>query len=114
MEKRSGLLRGVPPAWQGLVHLVRTERHAKFHLVATLGVIVLGFAGNVSSGEWLWLFAAMAGVWITELVNSAIERLADRITRETDPLIGQAKDLAAGAVLVAAIFAALVGCIILL
>lgn len=108
------LLRGFPPAFRGLVHLVRSERHAKFHLLATLAVVALGLISNVSDGEWLWLFSAMAAVWIAELMNSAIERLSDRVTTEPDPLIGQAKDLAAAAVLVASLFAAIVGCIVLL
>ncbi len=49
-----------------------------------------------------------------ELLNAAIERLADRITREEDPLIGQAKDLGAGAVLITALSALVVGLLIFL
>jgi len=105
-RKSPGLLGGFPPAFRGLVHLLRSERHSKFHLLATVGVIVGGLVVNVSRNDWLWLALSIALVWITEALNTAVERLADRVTEQQDPLIGQAKDLAAGAVLVAAMFAA--------
>ncbi len=105
-RERGGLLGGFLPALKGLTHLVRSERHSKFHLLATFGVVIGGLVVNVSRNDWLWLTLAIALVWITEALNTAIERLADRVTGDYDPLIGQAKDLAAGAVLVAAVFAA--------
>lgn len=109
MKRESkGLLSGFPPAFKGLRELLRSERHARFHLAATIGVITAGLIENVTDAEWLWLMLAIALIWITELINTALERLADRVTKEPDPLIGQAKDLAAAAVLVAAGFAVFV------
>jgi diacylglycerol kinase len=104
-----GLLSGFPPALKGLREVLRSERHARFHLIATLLAIGGGLAANLTDSEWLWVALAIALVWITELINTAIERLANRITTEPDPLIAQAKDLAAAAVLVAATFALIVG-----
>ena len=62
--------------------------------------------------EWLVLLLAMALVWTAEACNTAIELACDAITREQHPLVGHAKDVAAGAVLLAAIFAALIGLVV--
>jgi len=105
MKPGRGLFSGFPPALSGLKHLLLTERHAKFHLLATILVIITGFSANLSTNEWLWILLSIALVWIAELFNTALERLGDRVTKEPDPLIGQAKDLAAAAVLMAAGFA---------
>lgn len=107
-------LRGFPPAWNGLVRLVKTERHARFHLLATVCVLAAGLLFHISRHDWMWLTLAMGMVWAAEAINSGIERLADRITRETDPDIGAAKDLAAGGVLAAAIAAAIIGALVFL
>jgi diacylglycerol kinase len=107
------LLRGFPPAWAGLVHLVKSERHARFHLAATAGVIATGVLLNIQREDWLWLTIAMATVWMAEAFNTSLERLADRVTQEQDPLIRQAKDLAAAGVLIAAVAAAVIGGMVL-
>ncbi len=99
-------------AWRGIAALILTQGNALVHLAATLGVIVAGFHFHVSAGDWLALVLAMSSVWTAEGLNTAIEALADRITTEHDPLIGRAKDVAAGAVLLAAIAAAVVGAIV--
>jgi diacylglycerol kinase len=113
MAKRlARLLRGFPPAWQGLGHVLATERHARFHLLATVTVALLGWTLGLERMEWTCIILSMGLVWTTEILNTAVERLADRVTGEPDPLIGKAKDLAAGAVLVAAIVAVVVGALI--
>lgn len=99
-------------AWRGVVALVLTQGNARVHLAATVVVIAAGFFFRVSSGEWIALVLAISSVWAAEGMNTAIEALADRITKEQDPLIGRAKDVAAGAVLLAAIAAAVVGGIV--
>ena len=93
--------------------LLRTQANTRIHLLATGLVIAAGFAFHVTRGEWTALALAIGIVWIAEGANTAIEILADRITRERDDQIGHAKDVAAGAVLLAAIIAALIGVIIL-
>lgn len=102
-------LRGFPPAARGLRLLVRSERHARFHLAATLAVAALAAWCRVTPGEAASLALAVGLVLAAEALNSAVERLADRVTREPDPLIRDAKDLAAGGVLVAAAAALVVG-----
>lgn len=115
MRSRLGqALRGFPPAARGLARLVRTERHARFHLAATCAVVALAVALRVTRLEAIALTLAVGGVWTAEAFNTALERLADRVTREHDPLIGEAKDLAAGAVLASACAALAVGLIVFL
>jgi diacylglycerol kinase len=96
-------------AWRGIVALIRTQGNARIHLAATVGVVAAGWALGVSRGEWALLALAAGLVWVAEAVNTAVEILADRVTTERDERIGRAKDLAAGAVLLAAIAAAIVG-----
>ncbi len=96
-------------AFEGLAHFFKTEHNAWIHLVATAVVITLGLVFNVSTHEWLWLSLAIALVFISEIFNSAIERSVDLSTTEINPIAKQAKDLSAGATLVAAIFALIVG-----
>jgi diacylglycerol kinase len=105
-------LRGFGHAARGLARLVRAERHARFHLAATCAVVALAVALRVTLLEALALTLAIGGVWTAEAFNSAVERLADRVTREHDPLIGEAKDLAAGAVLASACAALVVGLLV--
>lgn len=96
-------------AFAGLADLVRTQPHARWHLLASVLVISLGVFVQLSRMEWLVLLPTMALVWVAEAVNTAIELTCDAVTRERHPLIGRAKDLAAGAVLIAAVFAVIVG-----
>ena len=99
-------------AFRGLVTLVKTQHNARIHLFATLGVISFGFHFGVSGAEWSLLIVAIIIVWLAEALNTAIEFLADSITKENHHLIGKAKDVAAGGVLVAAIGAAAIGIIV--
>lgn len=82
----------------------------RFHLLAAVAAVLLGVAFGIGPGEWLWVGLAIAFVWSAELVNTAVERLVDLVSPERQPLAKAAKDTAAGAVLVAAVFAVLVGC----
>jgi len=99
-------------AFRGIVTLVKTQHNAWIHLFATLGVISFGFHFGVSEADWSLLIVAIIIVWLGEALNTAVEFLADSITREHHPLIGKAKDVAAGGVLVASIGAAAIGIIV--
>ncbi|WP_319575688.1 diacylglycerol kinase family protein [uncultured Desulfobacter sp.] len=99
-------------AVRGIVTLVKTQHNAWIHLFATLGVISFGFHFGVSGAEWSLLIVAIIVVWFAEALNTAVEFLADTITKEHHPLIGNAKDVAAGGVLVASIGAAAIGIIV--
>lgn len=101
-------------AIRGILHMLMTQHNAWLHALATVLVTAAGFFFALSAGEWCWIVASMGTVWTAEALNTAIESLADAITKEHHPLIGQAKDTAAGAVLIAAICAAIVGSVIFL
>lgn len=100
-------------AGRGIALLLRTQVNARIHLLATVLVIAAGFAFRIGRSEWCVLAAAIGLVWIAEAANTAIEFLADRITREHDEAIRRAKDVAAGGVLLAALTAAIIGIVIL-
>ena len=99
-------------AFKGLATLIRTQPNARIHLLATLVVVVAGCIFPLQTHEWLWLIGAMAGVWIAEALNTALEFLTDLVSPDHHPLAGHAKDVAAGAVLLAAITAVVIGLII--
>lgn len=96
-------------AFNGLAVLLKTQHNAWLHLLATLVVVALGVSLQVSRMEWCLLTLAISQVWIAEGLNTAVEYLADAVTLEQHPLIGKAKDVAAGAVLLSAVGAAIVG-----
>lgn len=96
-------------AFKGLKNLLRYEHNAIIHLVATALVIVAGVWLKLQHWEWIVLCFAAGFVWVTEILNTCIERIMDYLSTEYDPRIGVIKDLAAGAVLVAAITAVIAG-----
>lgn len=98
-------------AFQGVVYGLR-ERNFKFHCAATVVVILTGLYVKLSETEWFIIIMLIGGVLALELMNSAVERVVDLITTEQHPLAKQAKDLAAGAVLVFSIASAMIGLII--
>lgn len=100
-------------AGRGLCKLVATEPNAQFHAVATVVIVTVGFWLGLTPIEWAIILVAAGVVWTAEGLNSAIESLADRVSPERHPLIERSKDIAAGAVLAAAIVAAIVGVLIL-
>jgi diacylglycerol kinase len=92
---------------------IRSERHMRVHLAAALIVVIMASWLRMDASEWLWLLAAITGVWVSELLNTAIERTVDLASPNSHPLAKAAKDTAAGAVLVSALFAVAVGAIVL-
>ena len=96
-------------AVRGVWAALRSEVHLRFHAVATVVVIGLGLHFSITRVEWALVSLAVAGVWTAELVNTAIEALTDLVSPAYHPLAGKAKDVAAGAVLVVALGAVVVG-----
>ena len=92
--------------------LMKTQVHPWFHLLATVLVVAAGCYFAVSRTEWCLLIIAIAIVWIAEAINTAIEIAIDLVSPDYHELAGQSKDVAAGAVLLAAIASAIVGSII--
>jgi len=101
-------------AFRGLADMLRTQPNARFHLAASVVVAGAGFWLEISRMEWIAVVVCMALVLALEAVNTALEYLTDLVSPEYHPLAGKAKDAAAGAVLVAAIAAAVVGGLIFL
>jgi undecaprenol kinase len=99
-------------AFEGIIHAVKTERNFKFHLIATVIVITTGLLSDLTYTEWFIILVLIGGVLSLELLNSAIERVVNLVTMERMPLAKQAKDLAAGAVLIFAIMSAIIGLLI--
>ncbi|MEM8501287.1 MAG: diacylglycerol kinase family protein [Pseudomonadota bacterium] len=105
----SSRLRSFTYAINGLLKLVSIEHNAWIHAVATICVFGLAWQCDVSRFEWMILLIAVAMVWVTEALNTSVEYLANAVSLEFNPYIKQAKDIAAGAVLLAALFATLLG-----
>jgi diacylglycerol kinase (ATP) len=101
-------------SFAGVVNFFRTEHNAWLHLLATIYVIVLAFVLKVTRTEGIALIIVVAFVWVSEMLNTCIEKTMDLISEEYHPKIKIIKDLAAGAVLVAAIAAVLTGIIVFL
>ena len=114
--RRPGLLRRRAASFQHAVRGVQSalgsEVHLRFHAGATVMVIGLGFYLDLNHMEWALVALSIAAVWSAELLNTAVEALTDLVSPAYHPLAGKAKDVAAGAVLLAAIGAAVVGLIV--
>lgn len=99
-------------AFRGVAAALRSEVHLRFHATATVVVIGLGFYFDISRTEWALVALAVGTVWTAELVNTAVEALTDLVSPEYHPLAGKAKDVAAGAVLLAALAALVIGALL--
>lgn len=100
-------------AMNGVRLLVTTQAHARLHIAAAALVVLVAWALNVSPLEWCVLLLAVALVWVSEAINTALELLVDLVSPDFHRLAGQAKDVAAAAVLLAACLAAAIGGIVL-
>lgn len=108
----TGRLRSVRYAVRGVAIMIRSQHNAWLHAVATAGVVALGLATGLSAAEWCWIVLAIMAVWIAEGLNTAFEFLTDVASPTFHPIAGKAKDVAAGAVLLAAIGAAIIGALV--
>ena len=99
-------------AFNGLRILLREEHNSWIHLFATVFVLVAGFTLKISAGEWIAVIFCIGIVFALELVNTAIENMADFVSKEYHISIKKIKDLTAGAVLAGAIVTAVIGLII--
>jgi diacylglycerol kinase (ATP) len=92
--------------------MLRCQHNAWIHAAATLLVLAGAFFLRVSAADWCWIVLAISIVWTAETLNTAFEFLADAASPEFHPLVRDAKDVAAGAVLITATAAAVIGAII--
>ena len=100
-------------AFEGWFYVVRTQKNAWIHAVASLVVFSLGIWLGLSRTDWALLILTMAIVWMAEIMNTALEAIIDMSQPEPHPLAKVAKDVSAAAVLLGACSALLVGLLIL-
>lgn len=112
MRQTHSVLRSFVYAGRGLAIVVGSERNARIHVVLAITVVIVGAALGIERWEWCAVIGAIALVTVAETLNTSIERLLDRLSPEQDLEIGAAKDLAAGAVLLAALGAAAIGAVV--
>ena len=110
--KKVPLYKSFGYAFQGIFNTIRTERNIKIHCAAAILVTIFGIWLQISKTEWMICFILFGLILALELVNTAVEATVDLFTEERKPLAKKAKDAAAGAVLIAAIFAAVIGILI--
>ena len=100
-------------AFTGISYVLRTQRNARIHLGITTAVVLLGAWLRLGNSQWAMLVVAVALVWTAELINTAVEAALDLFSPEEHSLAGIAKDVSAGAVLLAAAAAVVVGLLVL-
>ncbi|WP_241558793.1 diacylglycerol kinase family protein [Oceanobacillus halophilus] len=105
---------GFSYAWKGLRDIYKNELNFRIHLVAALLVVIVSIFLPLSALEWVLIIFAIGFVLVVEIINSIIERMMDYLKPEYHPTVRFIKDAAAGAVLVTAIVAVLIGIIIFL
>lgn len=110
--KKNPLYKSFGYAFQGISNTIRTERNIKIHCAAAMLVTIFGIWLQISKTEWMICFILFELILALELMNTAVEATVDLCTEDRRPLAKKAKDAAAGAVLLAAIFAAVIGLMI--
>jgi undecaprenol kinase len=106
---RTSLAESFRFAFAGLWHTLKSQRNARIHLSIAIMVVVVGVTLRLTRGEWAIICLTIGFVFVAEMLNTVIEAVIDVVTEEYHPLAKQAKDVAAGAVLLAAITAVAVG-----
>ena len=109
MRPRPSVIESFNFAIEGVVHVLRTQRNLRLHFAAAVAVIVAAVAVGVSKIELIVLLMSIAFVLVAEMINTAIEGAIDAATTSFDPMAKLAKDIAAGAVLIASVNAVAVG-----
>lgn len=99
-------------AFQGIKHLFKEEHNSWVHLIFTVVAILMGFWLKISILEWVLILFCVGFVFVSEIINSAIENVCNFISPEKHTTIKKIKDLSAAAVLFAAITALIVGCLV--
>lgn len=110
--KKNPLYKSFGYAFAGILTGIRKERNMKIHCLAVLCVVCAGLFFRITVLEWCICLTLFGLILSLELVNTAVEAVVDLVTEEKKPLAKIAKDTAAGAVLIAAIMAAIAGCVI--
>jgi diacylglycerol kinase len=99
-------------AWQGLLYCFQSQRNMKIHFFITLIIFLLSFWLQLTRAEFLAVILIVALVWVAEIINTALEKVIDICAPHYHPLAEVAKNVAAGAVLVSAFFALIIGILV--
>ena len=108
----SARIRSFRHALRGIWVTLSTQHNAWIHAVATTAAVAAGIALGISREEWLAVVLAIMAVWTAEALNTAFESLCNVASPEFHPLVERAKDVAAGAVLISAIGAVVIGLLV--
>jgi diacylglycerol kinase (ATP) len=109
VKARPSVIESFNFAIEGVIHVLRTQRNMRLHFAAAVAVIVVAVAVGVSKIELSLLLVSIAFVLVAEMINTAVEGAIDAATTSFDPMAKLAKDIAAGAVLIASVNAVAVG-----
>lgn len=108
----TGRIRSFRHAIRGIGRMIQCQHNAWIHAAATVTVIIAGAICRLPLGDWCWIILAISIVWTAEALNTAFEFLADVASPKFHPVVREAKDVAAGAVLITALAALAIGAII--
>jgi len=108
-RRRPSILESFNYAFEGVIHVLRTQRNLRIHFAIAVGVLAAAVIVGVTRFELIALLLAIAFVLITEMINTAVEHTIDMATTSFDPMAKLAKDIAAGAVLIASMTAVAIG-----
>lgn len=108
--KNHHLVQAMGHAIDGITDVISHERNMRYHLLAAVLVIVVGLLCRLNKTDWLWILLAILTVFAAEFLNTVTEAVTDLLSQHHfDPNVKRAKDVAAGAVLLTALFSVLVG-----
>lgn len=105
-------VRSIRIALDGIRQVLLTQQNARIHAVAALVVFLAAFLLDLSGQEWALLLLVVGFVWTAEIFNTAVEELVDEVSSEENPTAKRIKDISAGAVMISALIAVLVGLVI--
>lgn len=108
------LIKSFSYAWAGMKSCFESELNFRIHLIAAIAAIIFSLMFSISATEWIAVGFCIAFVTAMEMMNTAIEKLCDMVHKESHPVIKKIKDIAAGAVLLSAVFSLITAAIIFL
>lgn len=112
--KNKNFIHALKNAISGVFYSIKTQKNIRIQLLIAIVVIILGFILKLNTIEWLFIIFSIMFVIATEVMNTAVETVVNMYTKEYNELAKIAKDVAAGAVLIASINSVIVGIIIVL
>jgi len=106
-------IRSFKYAFEGWWYVLRTQQNAWIHALASVLVVLVSVWLQISRLEWALIILAIAIVWVSEFINTAIESVVDLVTENQHPLAKASKDVGAAAVLISALTAILIGLLVI-